>query len=339
MTYPDPVKDNASPRSSSATWIGVIGIFIGIGGLTAGGLSLEKLSRIEPTISTQQDATGSRLKRIEAAIENMAPVKHATTEQKAALEALRADLAALHEEYAQPHLSSIDQESLRKAMEAIGVHDSSQYGELAKRMAILEERNAHDSSMHEPVFDDTDMRSVRFLMLEQLVISGKPFDEALDRLCEALGDGIAETPRIRNAFKVLSHSEAVPTQASLYTLYVSIPRNKASEPTPYVVAENDKGIVERSLSSLSGLVKIEKIDADAPPHERMIHADAMVKQGHIIEAAHLVGSLPDADREAYEDWLSSAARYEAAQNALSVLRSAALEPSPLEADPVTKEKE
>lgn len=339
MTHSEPNKDNASARSSSTAWIGVIGIVLGIGGLAAGGLSLEKLSRIEPTLSSQQDATGHRLKRIESAIEQIAPVTHATTEQKAALEALRGDLAALHEEYAQPHPASIDEESLRKAVEAIGEHDSVEYADIVKRIAVLEEHGTRDGTIGESAFDDADMRSVRFLMLEQLVNSGKPFGDALDRLREALGDGIAETPKVRTAFDTLLQDEAVPTHASLYQQFLGVPRSTAQEPAPYIAADDEQTIVGRSLSSLKGLVKVEKIDADSPPHERMVRADIMAKQGNITEAAHLIGSLPDTDREAYEDWLSATARYEAAHDALSILRSAALEPSPSEEDSHIQEKE
>ena len=327
MTETDTSTTTTAVRTSSGAWIGAIGIVVGIGGLAAGGLALEQLSRITPLLSTQMQQQEERTKYIDRVTDAIASHKALIATQQETLSVMRAEIAGLHEALAERATQAPDDAAIRALIASAIAEQGADNTAITERVAALEGMKTlpdNAAPVQEAVYDDTDTRAVRYAILRELVLEGKPHREALERFKESLGDGLAETASVRDAFSVLDSDDAVPTASSLYVTFSDIPVRIRTEAEPYSPDAPGGSWWKRSTDSLKGLVKIEKIDSDVTPNTRIERARALVEMGDISAAAELIRALPDADREAYEDWLADAARFSVVRDALAVLRAASL---------------
>lgn len=324
MTSTD-IPPVSSPRTSGPVLMSIVGLAVGIGGLALGGLAFERFLTLEPLINTQQQAshqTDENGKRLRDTIKAQ---RDAVQQQQDTIAAMRKDIAALQDALTQREAQNIDEATLTARIEAALANKLGKDGAIDARIAALESAKAEENgTVLESSFDDRDARSVRYLMLQQQVLGGKPFQPELSRFTESLGDGIAEQTQVRAALDVLGNGQPIASKASLYRRFMAVPAVIRTEPEPYAPSEETRGWWKRSGDMVKGLVKIEKIEGVQSPHQRIDEARGLIKLGGIEEAVAAMDGLPEAERAAYGSWLDDAQRYVATEKALAVLRAAAL---------------
>ncbi len=324
MSDSNTASTSPSSRGSSGVFIGVLGLTVGIAGLAAGGFALEKLTRVESQIAdqaqlrevaaTQDSGFGRILKSQSATIRA----------QQQDVTLLKAEIVGLHDALSKRDSATVNPEDVA----ALVKEQLGDTNDIASRLAALEktpsETETQDEHVVESALDDADIRAVRFSLLQDLVRSGKPYDEALDRFSQSLGDGIAEQPTVRDALVFLKDAKEIPSAASLYRSLSGIPTRIREKETPYAPASDSKSWWERSGDSFKGLVKVEKIEGDISIIDSIDQARALAKLGGIGDAVSVLSALPDAEQDLYSDWLEAAKRHQAGEDALAVLRAATL---------------
>lgn len=321
MTDPQTMPDLKQPRSSGAgALLGAVAVVIGIGGLAVGGLALEKLSRIEAMPRTEP-RTPPLPARVIAELN--ARIDQQEQEQRNQADALRAEIAGLHEALAKQPEHPVAEAAVTAQVEESLIHHAEAQAQLVTRLDAIDAALA-EIKRTSPSFDDADVRSLRYVQLRESLLEGKGYSAALERFRESLGDGIAEKPDVRTALRTLSRNTHVPTLASLYRDFDAIPAHIRKEEDTYQPDTTQKSWWKRSTTSLSTLVKVERIEAGSSPHTLVLDAHTALARGDITLAAEHIQHLPETDRRAYENWLSAVALHDSALAALAVLREAAL---------------
>ncbi len=317
----------SSTRSSGGMWISVCSLLIGVSGLAAGGFALEKLSRLETGISLQQQEATSSSEQNQKLLFSLKEQSADITEHKAALQSLRSDLAALHENIAESEHAAIDEKTVEAQIKKIAKKSASKdYSDMLERIASLEAKatlTPGADQAHESAFSTADIRSLRYLLLREVIAQGKPHEDALIQFKETLGDGISEQKKVRKALENLESEQKIRTAPALYAMLTDVSHDTASQEKPYIPNSASKSWLEQSEESLTSLVKIERVDAAQPPHQRLEKAFALARMGDVVGAAHEIAVLPEADKAPFEEWLSQVEIYESAHDALDVLRTAA----------------
>lgn len=325
MTDTEISQPTAPNRSNSGAWIGVIGIVLGIGGLAAGGLALEQLSRARPLFETQQVQQTRSAKEVADITSRVDGQSSTNREYALAIDALKAEIAGLHEAIAEkPGTDTIAPQAIDDRITALLAARQETEAPITHRIEALEKaQKANEDETNQSVFDDTDIRTLRFVMLQDTIRHGHDYRDALHRFREALGDGIAEHSDVRDAFTTLGKNNKAPALSALYRSFSEIPSGIRQEEESYVPATAPKaGWWGRTEQSLATLVKIEKVDAAVPPHALIQRARSAMESGDVAYAAELIHALPEHDRAAYDDWLNGASLYQSTLTALDVLRAA-----------------
>lgn len=321
MTEPQTTPDLKQPRSSGAgALLGAVAVVIGIGGLAVGGLALEKLSRIEtmPRADLRPSPLPAR-----ALAELNARIGQQDQEQRSQADALKAEIAGLHEALAKQQELPVADASVTAQVEESLIHHAEAQAQFVTRLDAIETALA-EIKKTTPSFDDADVRSLRYVQLRESLLEGKEYSAALERFRESLGDGIAEKPDVRTALRTLSQNARVPTLASLYRDFDAIPAHIRKEEDTYQPDTTEKSWWKRSTASLSTLVKVERIETESSPHALILNAHTALARGDLALAAEHIQRLPETDRNAYENWLSAVTLYDSALSALAILREAAL---------------
>lgn len=327
---------SSTTRNAGGVWLASFALLAGVAGVAAGGYSLEKLSHLEPSISAQSESAKALAHERDDLARKLEEQYALGVQQQKQIDDMRTDIAALSEILANAPHARIDEETLKDEIADALTDAAPAIPNIEKRLEQLEQHASSSDeekaeTLHDVTLGDTaDIRALRFVMLERMIMSGGAHQEALERLREALGDGIAEQPNVREAFDILAALEKpLPTAAALYQQFTGIkPKRDAQEPYEPESSAQQKDWLRRSTESLEGLVKIERIDAKQPPSQTLKKAKTLAAQGNIVEAAHLVAALPDEDIAPYEAWLETTQDYESVLAALDILREAALTPEP-----------
>lgn len=322
MTDPKTMPDSPPPSSGGAgTLLATVALLLGIGGLAVGGLALEKLSRADtaPQVALQPSPLPSRaISVLNARLDRQ------VQEQQAHIDALKAEIAGLHETLAtQREAPAADTAVTQQVTESL-VHHAEAQAQLVARLDAIDAALA-DIRKTAPSFDDADVRSLRYVQLRESLLEGKEYSLALERFRESLGDGIAEKPEVRAAITTLSKNTRIPALATLYRDFDAIPTHiRKVEDTYQPETPPEEGWWKRSAASLSTLVTVERITKESSPHALVMDARTALARGDITLAAERIGQLPESDRSVYESWLSAVATYDSALAALAILREAAL---------------
>ncbi|MGB0507826.1 MAG: COG4223 family protein [Pikeienuella sp.] len=147
--------------------------------------------------------------------------------------------------------------------------------------------------------------------IEQALLSGAPFGDALSTIVELAG---GEAPEALSAVAVTG----APTQVTLSRSFGAAARDGYSAA---LQAQAGDGWADGVLASLEGRIggrpSVETAGDDAGAVLSRI--EARLREGRLIAAQAEAGALPEATTAAMGDWLSALNRAVAAENALSAL--------------------
>ncbi len=321
-------------KSSGGVWIGVIGIVVGIGGLAAGGLALEQISRISPQLSQSENSQALGERTTRKLDDALRAQQRAIGAQQQTISALKAEIEGLHEALASKEgtPAPIDEAALEELVKK-HAPTASAHEDTEKRIAALEQSAATQAekfsaleadSSQEP--DISDLRLLRYMALREAIEEHAPHSEALDHLVSALGDGIAEKHDVREAIATLRKTGRVPSASELYITFAAIPPKALAREEKHYVPETEQktGFVARSKAALKELVTIERVGAEASAHQVIDEVRIMLSLGDVLGGLDRLSDLPEDDRSSYDSWIDNANQHVAAYEALARLRAATL---------------
>ncbi len=302
-SLPSPPK----PERGSSSYLAVFAVTLSLLSIAVAGFSLEAL-RNAPQQPVEDEASRAALKSQQARI---AKLEQSLLEANSTIDSLKSDW---DEKANAPEAEPVDTAAMEASLDEVKDELAASQDAIAQNIAQLDTRIGELAQTKQ----QEDVR-LTYGLLRARVESGKPYGDALALLEQALDN----TPQEQDMSPLSAHSaEGIATLGKLYADMQAI----TITPADIVVqdAPADGSWWKQTRASISGLVKVERIQGEVAPdvaHETILHT---VKLGDIAAARSAILALPSRDQRPYEAWLDiSKARIDTL-DALDALASAVL---------------
>lgn len=283
---PTPETPPKNERGQSSSYLAVFAVTLSLLSIAVAGFSLEAM-RSNTGQPVEDEAGRAAIKSQQARI---AKLERALDDANAKLDSLRSDWEeqAIEED-------PVDTQAIETSLDAVKEELSSSQDAIAQDISRLDTRISEMAQSRQ----EAELHML-YSLLRARVESGQPYGEALGMMEKALTQVAGE----QDLGTLFTHAdEGIATPGALYAELQAI--RFEPEPSEKQPVQRQGSWWQQTRQSLSGLVKVERVEAEVTAessHDTILTA---AKLGDIATARAIILALPNREQRPYETWLDA----------------------------------